>query len=45
MAKLTFTIKRVKNRNDIYAEVIGTKLDCDNKNLEKRIKTRYGDLW
>lgn len=38
MAKLTFTIKRVKNRNDIYAEVIGTKLDCDNKIWKKELR-------
>lgn len=38
MAKLTFTIKRVKTRNDIYAEVVGTKLDCDNKIWKKELR-------
>lgn len=38
MAKLIFTVKRVKKRYDTFAEVIGTKLSCDNKVWQKELR-------
>lgn len=38
LAKLTFTIKRVKKRYDTFAEIIGTGLKCDNKIWQKELR-------
>lgn len=38
MAKLNFTVKRVKRRKDCFAEVIGIKLKCSNSVIQKEMR-------
>ncbi len=38
LAKLNFTVKRVKRRRDCFAEVIGIKLKCSNAVIQKEMR-------
>lgn len=38
LAKLNFTVKRVKRRKDCFAEVIGVKLKCSNSVMQKEMR-------
>ena len=40
MAKLKFTIKRIKYRQDVFAEVVGKNLELTDDN-DKKITNRY----